>query len=109
MVALVRVRDGALFLSGHVAGAAVLGGRRGLADVEDLDAAVGPLPDLDGHVLRAEGAAHHHPAVLLVDQVALQLCTERFHVGEGTPHQAKNSREIACLPRIWRSALRILW
>jgi hypothetical protein len=47
--------------------------------------------------------------VLLVDQVALQLCTERFHVGEGTPHQAENSREIACLPRIWRSALRILW
>jgi len=73
MVALAGVGDGTLFLSGHVAGAAVLGGRRGLADVEDLDAAVGPLPDLDGHVLRAEGAAHHHPAVLLVDQVALQL------------------------------------
>lgn len=50
--------------------------RRGLADdVEDLDAAVGPLPDLDGHVLRAEGgAAHDDPAVLLVDQVFLQLC-----------------------------------
>jgi hypothetical protein len=76
-----------------VAWAAVLGGRRGLADVEDLDAAVGPLPDLDGHVLRAEGAAHHHPAVLLVDLVALQLCTERFQVGEGTLHQTKKNPE----------------
>jgi len=90
MVALAGVGDGTLFLSGHVAGAAVLGGRRGLADVEDLDAAVGPLPDLDGHVLRAEGAAHHHPAVLLVDQVALQLCAERFQAGEGALHQTKN-------------------
>ena len=60
--------------SGHVAGAAFWGYRRGLADVEDLDASVGPLPDLDGHVLRAEGAAHYDPAMLLVDQVALQLC-----------------------------------
>lgn len=50
-----------------------MGRRRGLPDVEDLDAAVGPLPDLDGHVLRAEGAAHHHPAEPLVDQVAVQL------------------------------------
>jgi hypothetical protein len=58
-----------------VAGAAFWCCRRGLADVEDLDAAVGPLPDLDGHVLRAEGgAAHDDPAVLLVDQVALQPC-----------------------------------
>ena len=77
MVALVRVRDGALFLSGHVAGAAVLGGRRGLADVEDLDAAVGPLPDLDGHVLRHEGAADAHPVPLPVDQVALQFWKQR--------------------------------
>lgn len=58
-----------------MAGAAFWCCRRGLADVEDLDAAVGPLPDLDGHVLRAEGgAAHDDPAVLLVDQVALQPC-----------------------------------
>lgn len=70
-----------LAASGHVAGAAVLGGRRGLPDIEDLDAAVGPLPDLDGHVLGAEGTAHHHPAVLPVDQVALQL----LHLQERPP------------------------
>ena len=73
MVALAGVGDGTLFLSGHEAGAAVLGGRRGLADVEDLDAAVGPLAELDGHVLRHEGAAHAHPVLLPVDQVALQV------------------------------------
>lgn len=69
-----RVRIGDVVPSGHVAvGAAFWGCRRGLAEVEDLDAAVGPLPDLDGHVLRAEGAPHYDPAVLLVDQVFLQL------------------------------------
>lgn len=70
-----RVRIGDVVPSGHVAvGAAFRGCRRGLAEVEDLDAAVGPFPDLDGHVLRAEGgAAHDDPAVLLVDQVFLQL------------------------------------
>lgn len=91
-----------------MAGAAFWCCRRGLADVEDLDAAVGPLPDLDGHVLRAEGgAAHDDPAVLLVDQVALQPCKKS---------RRKRSRDVSeteklecCLPSIWRSALLIRW
>jgi len=44
-----------------------------LLDLQYLDAAVGPLAELDGHVLRHEGAAHAHPVLLPVDQVALQV------------------------------------
>ena len=97
--------------SGHVAGAAFWGCRRGLADVEDLDAAVGPLPDLDGHVLRAEGAAHYDPAVLLVDQVALQLCKKKWfrEVSQTEVSGIITDGQLECLPCIWRSALLILW
>ena len=44
-----------------------------LLDLQYLDAAIGPLAELDGHVLRHEGAAHAHPVLLPVDQVALQV------------------------------------
>lgn len=53
----------------------------GLPELQYLDAPVGALPDLDGHVLRAEGSAHAHPAVLSVDQVALQL----LHLEQSPP------------------------
>lgn len=48
--------------------------RCGLPELQYLDAPVRPLPDFDRHVLRAEGAPDAHPAVLPVDQVALELC-----------------------------------
>jgi hypothetical protein len=114
-----RVRIGDVVPSGHVAvGAAFRGCRRGLAEVEDLDAAVGPFPDLDGHVLRAEGAPHYDPAVLLVDQVFLQLCKKKKK--KGSVQRSFTNRgfslsgitadgRLECLPRIWRSALLILW
>jgi hypothetical protein len=44
-----------------------------LLDLQYLDAAVGPLAELDGHVPRHEGAADAHPVLLPVDQVALQV------------------------------------
>lgn len=73
----VQAKASALSRVAAAAAAALVAGgrrrRRGLPDLEDLDAAVGPLPDLDRHVLRAEGPKHAHPAVLPVDQVALQL------------------------------------
>uniref|UniRef100_A0A0A9GVR7 Uncharacterized protein n=1 Tax=Arundo donax TaxID=35708 RepID=A0A0A9GVR7_ARUDO len=44
-----------------------------LLDLEYHDAAVGPLPELDGDVLRHERAADAHTVLLPVDRVALQV------------------------------------
>lgn len=44
-----------------------------LLDLQYLDAAVGLLAELDGDVLRHEGAADAHPLLLPVDQVAIQI------------------------------------
>ena len=58
----------------------------GLPELQYLDASVRPLPDLDRHVLRAEGAPDAHPAMFPVDQVALKLCKTkkkfRYHRGK---------------------------
>jgi hypothetical protein len=54
-----------------------------LLDLEYLDAAVGPLPKLDGDVRRHEGAADAHPLLLPVDHVALQIFTHATN----TQHQ----------------------
>ena len=48
-----------------------------LLDLQYLHTAVGPLAQLDGHVLRHEGAADAHPVPLPVDQVALQFWKQR--------------------------------
>lgn len=78
------------FLSGRLLAAAAAAGPRrrfapggvvDLLDLEYLDAAVGPPAEVDGHVLRHEGAADADPLLLPVDQVALQV----WHVEERSP------------------------
>lgn len=95
----VQAKASALSRVAAAAAAALVAGgrrrRRGLPDLEDLDAAVGPLPDLDRHVLRAEGPKHAHPAVLPVDQVALQLCkpSKRTHSSSSISHRRRHGRK----------------
>jgi len=63
------------FFPGRLLAAAAVASGPGvddLLDVEYLDAAVGAVAELDGHVPRHEGAADAHPLLLPVDQVAVR-------------------------------------
>ena len=55
------------------------GGGVDLLDLEYLDAAFGPLAELDRHVLRHEGAGDAHPLLLPLDQVALDVFPVSIH------------------------------